>query len=135
MPLPKGQTNNPHGRPKKKNSLTEVLSKYGNKKIKLPDHLKENKELIDLEGMKCKDALAKRLWQLAVYEKEMPAIKYIYDRIDGKPINTIIAGTDLGNMEVLKAVQKDLFSEDELEGAQDEGTLEPPEETSASSGE
>jgi len=135
MPLSKGQTNNPHGRPKKKNSLTEVLSKYGNKKIIIPEHLKENKELKELDGMKCKDALAKRLWQLAIYDKEIPAIKYIFDRIDGKPINTIIAGTDLGNMEILKAVQKELFNEDELEGAQDEGTLEPPEATSASAGE
>jgi len=135
MPLSKGQTNNPHGRPRKDTSLTEVLEKYGNKKVKLPEHLKDNKELKDLDGMKCKDALAKKLWQLAIFEKEIPAIKYIFDRIDGKPINTIVAGKDLGNMEVLKAVQKELFSEDDLEGAQDEGTLGPPEKTSAGAGE
>jgi len=135
MPLPKGKTNNPHGRPKKDTSLTEVLSKYGNKRIKLPEHLKENEELKELEGMKCKDALAKKLWQLAVYKNEITAIKYIFDRIDGKPINTIVTGNDIGNISFITAVQKELFNEDDLEGAQDEGTLEPPEETSASAGE
>jgi len=135
MPLPKGKTNNPHGRPTKGTSLTEVLSKYGNKRIKLPEHLKENEELKELEGMKCKDALAKKLWQLAVYKNEITAIKYIFDRIDGKPINTIVAGNDIGNISFITAAQKELFNEDDLEGAQDEGTLEPPEETSASAGE
>ena len=135
MPLSKGQTNNPHGRPRKDTSLTEVLAKYGNKKIKLPDHLKNDKELKELDGMKCKDALAKKLWQLAIYEKEIPAIKYIFDRIDGKPIHTIVTGNDIGSISIIKATQKELFDMDELEGEQDEGTLEPPEETGAGTGE
>jgi len=135
MPLSKGQTNNPHGRPRKDTSLTEVLAKYGNKKIKLPDHLKNDKELKELEGMKCKDALAKKLWQLAIYEKEIPAIKYIFDRIDGKPIHTIVAGNDIKDIGIFKAIQKELFDMDELEGEQDEGNLEPPEEAGAGAGE
>jgi len=135
MPLSKGQTNNPHGRPRKDTSLTEVLAKYGNKKVKLPEHLKENEDLKELEGMKLKDALAKKLWQLAIFEKEIPAIKYIFDRIDGKPINTLITETDRGDMTVFKAIQKELFDMEELEGDQDEGYLEPPEETGSGSGE
>ena len=135
MPLGKGQTNNPHGRPKKDTSLTEVLAKFGNKKIKIPDHLKNVKELKEIDGMKAKDALAKKLWQLAIFHDEIPAIKYIFDRIDGKPINTIVAGGDIGNIAFVKAVQKELFNEDELEGIQDEGTLEPPEETGSGAGE
>jgi len=128
MPLKKGQTNNPHGRPRKNASLTELLAKYGNKKVSMPG----DKEY---DGMKLKDALAKRLWQLAVYDKDLASMRYIFDRIDGKPAQTIITNIDRGDMPIFKAVQKELFSEEEMEGMQDEGTLEPPEEAGPSAGE
>jgi len=127
MPLKKGQTNNPNGRPRKNASLTEYLAKYGNKKVVLPG--------TEFDGLKMRDALAKRLWQLAVYSKDMTAIKYIFDRIDGRPAQTIITDMDRGNMPVFNAIQKELFAEDELEGKQDEGTLEPPETASPGTGE
>jgi len=135
MPLRKGQTNNPHGRPRKNNSLTELLARYGNKKVKIPEDQIHNPDYKEMDGMKLKDALAKRLWQMAVFGKDVPSIKYIFDRIDGKPIHTLITEVDRGDMTVVKATQKDLFAEEDLEGAQDEGYLEPPEETSASSSE
>jgi len=128
MPLKKGQTNNPHGRPRKNASLTELLAKYGNKKVSMPG----NEEF---DGMKLKDALAKRLWQLAVYDKDLASMRYIFDRIDGKPAQTIITNIDRGDMPIFKTVQKELFSEEETEGIQDEGTLEPPEAPSPSAGE
>jgi hypothetical protein len=128
MPLKKGQTNNPHGRPRKNASLTELLAKYGNKKVSMPGN-------IEFDGMKLKDALAKRLWQLAVYDKDLASMRYIFDRIDGKPAQTIITNIDRGDMPIFKTVQKELFSEEEMEGIQDEGTLEPPEAASPSSGE
>ena len=124
MPLKKGQTNNLHGRPRKNKSITEILARYGNKKVVLAG--------TEYDGMRLKEALAKRLWQLAVYDKDMPAIKYIFDRIDGRPAQTIITNLDRGDIPIIKVVQKELFSEDELEGAQDEGTLEPPEAPSPS---
>jgi len=127
MPLKKGQTNNPYGRPRKNSSVTEILAKYGNKKVNFPG--------TDVHGMKLKDALAKRLWQLAVYDKDIASIKYIFDRIDGKPAQTILTNVDRGDMPIFKAAQKELFSEEEMEGIQDEGTLEPPEATGPSSGE
>jgi len=135
MPLPKGKTNNPHGRPKKNNSLTLLLAKYGNKKIEVPEEKRNDPELKELHGMKLKDALAKNLWQLAVFNKDITSIKYIFDRIDGKPINTVVTGNDIEDIGVLKAIQKELFNEEELGEIQDEGTLEPPEETGTSSGE
>jgi len=124
LPLKKGQTNNLHGRPRKNKSITEILARYGNKKVVLAG--------TEYDGMRLKEALAKRLWQLAVYDKDMPAIKYIFDRIDGRPAQTIITNLDRGDIPIIKVVQKELFSEDELEGAQDEGTLEPPEAPSPS---
>jgi len=128
MPLKKGQTNNLNGRPRKNASLTEMLAKYGNKKVVAPEYP-------EINGMRLKDALSKRVWQLAVYSKDMTAIKYIFDRIDGKPAQTIITDIDRGNMPVFKALQKELFAEEELGGIQDEGTLGPPEEASPSVGE
>jgi len=128
MGLKKGHTNNLNGRPKKNASLTEMLAKYGNKKVVAPEYP-------EINGLRLKDALAKRLWQLAVYSKDLPSIKYIFDRIDGKPAQTIITDIDRGNIPVFKALQKELFTEDDLGGIQDEGTLEPPEETGAGAGE
>jgi len=127
MPLVKGQTNNLHGRPKKKNSVTEILARYGGRKVNYPGS--------EYHGMKLRDALAKRLWQLAVYDKDMTAIRYIFDRIDGRPAQTIITETDRGDMTIIQATQKELFAEEDLQGAQDEGYLEPPEETIAGAGE
>ena len=135
MPLKKGQTNNPHGRPRKNASLTELLAKYGNKKFKVPEKYKELKELNELDGLKLKDALAVCLWQLALYNRDLPAMRYIFDRIDGKPAMTIITNIDRGDMPIIKTAQKELFSEEEMEGIQDEGTLEPPEEAVPSAGE
>ena len=127
MPLKKGQTNNPHGRPRKNSSVTEVLAKYGNKKV-------EASSYPEINGMKLRDALAKRLWQLAVYEKDLSAIRYIFDRIDGRPAQTIITNIDRGDIPIIKTTQKELFGEDDLEGVQDEGTLEPPATPGSSAG-
>jgi len=135
MPLSKGQTNNPKGRPKKNNSLTLLLAKYGNKKIDIPEDKRDDPQFKDMHGMKLKDALAKNLWQLAVFNKDITSIKYIFDRIDGKPINTVVTGNDIKDLGILKAIQKELFNEEELGGIQDEGTMEPPEEAGAGVGE
>jgi hypothetical protein len=68
------------------------------------------------------------IWQKAIYEKDMVAGKYIFDRIDGKPVETLKAEIDRGDIPLFKALQKELFETEELEGGQDAGTLEPPEE-------
>ncbi|MDR0486995.1 MAG: hypothetical protein LBG91_01975 [Treponema sp.] len=136
MPLGKGQTNNRNGRPRKNQSLTEMLVKHGNKKIKIPpdDPRFSDPKFKELDGMKLRDALSTKLWQLAIFKDDLPAMKYIFDRIDGKPIQTLRAEIDRGDMEVITAVQKDLFEDEDLEGVQDEGTLEPPEEAGSGAG-
>lgn len=67
----KGESGNPHGRPKKGNTLTEVLLELAELKREGDD--KPRKEM-----------LAAKLWDIAI-EGDTVAIKYIYDRIDGKP--------------------------------------------------
>ena len=61
MPFKKGQSGNPNGRPKKYKSFTEALEKAITP-----------------------DMLAKKLKEL-VMKGDVHAIKYCYDRIEGKP--------------------------------------------------
>lgn len=115
MPLSKGQTNNRNGRPRKNGSLTEYLARYGNKTI-IDPHSK-------FKGKKGREVLVERLYELAIENKDLPAIKYIFDRIDGKPIETLRAEIDRGDISVIKTLQKELFDLNELE-EQDAGTVE-----------
>lgn len=74
---------NRSGRPKKGKTLTDILEKHGGKKdVKVigPD----GEEIL----LSRREALAKELWELAL-TGDVAAIKYIYDRIDGKPIDTV----------------------------------------------
>jgi len=79
-----GVSGNPAGRPKKGNSLTDILESLGKKK--------ENYYGRDLER---RQALAEMLWSKAIDDKDIMAAKYIFDRIDGTPIaRNEISGPD-----------------------------------------
>lgn len=60
-----GQSGNPAGRPKKGQALTDIL-----------------KEKVD------KAEIAAKLIEIAM-RGDVTALKYIYDRIDGKPVETV----------------------------------------------
>ena len=77
-----GNCANPKGRPRKEHSLTAILEQLGD-------------EPWGESGVTRKQALAALLWQKAIDEGDMPAIKYIYDRIDGLPVaKQEISGND-----------------------------------------
>jgi hypothetical protein len=63
-----GQSGNPAGRPPKGEALTDIL-----------------KEKVD------KHAIAEKLIEVAMDKGDLAALKYIYDRIDGRPKETIDA--------------------------------------------
>jgi hypothetical protein len=74
----KGQSGNPNGRPKKKETLTYILREYGKKK----DITYKKKKITRQEK------LCIKLWELAL-KGNKDCIKYIFDRIDGKPVYTV----------------------------------------------
>ena len=79
MKFKPGESGNPKGRPKKAEALTEILrTQLAKAKIQYPD----GSQLV------AKEALAAKLIELAM-EGDVPALKYIYDRIDGKPAQSI----------------------------------------------
>jgi len=69
-----GQSGNPAGRPKKGECLTDIL--------------RNQAALLDVDTtdgpIARREALSRKLWAMAM-TGDMAAIKYIYDRIDGKP--------------------------------------------------
>jgi hypothetical protein len=66
---------NRNGRPRKGQSLTEALEKELRKK--------------QATGKTGKAELARTLVDLAINDRDVTAIKYIMDRIDGKPKETV----------------------------------------------
>jgi len=88
-----GQSGNPNGRPKKEYCLTDILKAQGNL---------EDIEIKDGTKITRKQAVAKKLWALAM-GGDVAALKYLFDRIDGRPLQTIEAQvikrqTDLSNL-------------------------------------
>lgn len=102
-----GQSGNPKGRAKKQQSLTDILKKQGNKKD------------VEINGKKYskKEALAIILWQMAL-NRNLAAIRYIYDRIDGIPTQTIEMEHDFNDeiMERLEMLRNRNYKELGFEG-------------------
>ena len=78
----KGQSGNPAGRPPKGAALTDILISELNKKQ---------------NGKERKQILAEMLIEKAITEKDIQAIKYIFDRIDGKVTEKVQVTGDDGN--------------------------------------
>jgi len=76
MPFSKGQSGNPQGRPKKGETLTDLLRE----KIEAPKTAKEKHTR--------KELIIERLITLAE-GGDLAALKYVFDRIDGRPKESI----------------------------------------------
>jgi hypothetical protein len=68
-----GQSGNPKGRPRKGCCLTEIVEKKLNQKV---------------NGIKQRELIADKLIALAI-GGDVPALKYLFDRIDGRPKETL----------------------------------------------
>jgi hypothetical protein len=74
------QNINRAGRPKKGKTLTDILEKHGKRR----DIEYVDEKTGEVKKRSRKEELARELWALAM-DGDIQAIKYIYDRIDGKP--------------------------------------------------
>jgi hypothetical protein len=101
---------NRRGRPRKGKTLTDALAKYAASK--------------DEAGTRRGEVLAKKLFELAA-GGDVAAIKYIYDRIDGKPVETVRAAVASGALPVFLVSGKESLEEDEHDA---DDTLETPAE-------
>lgn len=70
----KGQSGNPGGRPKSGESLSSILRKKMDQVI-----------TVDGQEITAKEMIAIRLLELAINKKDLNALKYCFDRIDGTP--------------------------------------------------
>jgi hypothetical protein len=90
-----GQSGNPKGRAKKDQTLTAALKKFGKKRV------------VEIDGKKYsrKDALAIIMWEMALRQRYFPAIKYLYDRMDGLPKQQIDANLEHGGEIIIKRIK------------------------------
>lgn len=111
-PWKPGQSGNPNGRPKKGQTMTDILQKT----------MDEMAITINGQTVDGKKALAMKLLQLALQKNDFGALKYCYDRIDGmarqqiaidhgeNPMVRILFGEDkmdLSNLEIFTGEKKE----------------------------
>jgi hypothetical protein len=114
---------NRKGRPKKGQTLTDILDWALDQKRKI-----KNEETGEEKSLLLRQMLAQRLIYKAVDEGDVPAIKYIFDRLDGRPKETIEMSEkrdDLpDNPEERRAMAERLREELGLSGAREPATAQ-----------
>jgi len=109
MPFVKGKSGNPLGRTPKEHSFTRILEELGDvKDVSMKDGKVTRKQ-----------ALAEAIWQKAITDRDMAAIRYIYDRIDGQPIASLDARISERRPILIDAACDELPEPDGTDGAPD----------------
>jgi len=85
MPFSKGRSGNPKGRPKKGQTMTDILNWALDQKRKIKDS-ETGKE----KALLLRQILAEKLINKAVDDGDVAALKYIFDRLDGRPMESIV---------------------------------------------
>jgi hypothetical protein len=87
MPIPFTKNDpriNRKGRPRKGQTMTDILNWALDQKRKITD-VKTGEE----KSLLLRQVLAQKLIDKAIDDGDVPAIKYIFDRLDGKPKETV----------------------------------------------
>ena len=96
MPMPFTKNDpriNRKGRPKKGQCLTDILAWTLDQKAKIKDD-----ETGEEKSILLRHALARKLIDKAVNDGDVAAMKYIFDRLDGKPKETIEMSEERGDI-------------------------------------
>ena len=91
----KGQINNPNGRPKKEHSLTDLLKEA----LEQPHND---------TGKTKKQVVIETLYRIATEKEDVVMLKYLFDRIDGKPLQTIEANVRRPDVDLTNLTKKEL---------------------------
>jgi len=112
MAFTKGDSNiNRKGRPRKGQSLTDILQWALDQKKTVKNKQGETREVL------ARQLLAEKIVTLALDGRgDIQAIKYIMDRIDGKPIETIRSTTITDDITNLTSEERDRRIEELLNG-------------------
>jgi len=103
---------NRKGRPKKGQSLTDILQWALDQKKTV-----KNKTSGEIREVLARQLLAEKVVDLAINGRgDIQAIKYIMDRIDGKPIETIRSATVTDDITNLTSEERDKRIEELLNG-------------------
>lgn len=97
-PFKPGVSGNPNGRPKKEYCLTDILKEQGN----IEDAVNEVGTKVSR-----KNAIAEKLWGMAT-GGDVVAIKYLMDRVDGKPLQQIEATVQEKEIDMSRYTEEEL---------------------------
>lgn len=84
------QNINRKGRPKKEHSMTHILATV----------MKEEQVKYNGQYISGKEAVSRKALELAM-KGDMTAIKYIFDRIDGTPVQQVVQSNEMDDMKTM----------------------------------
>jgi len=93
MPFKPGQSGNPNGRPKKGQTFTDLLKEYLAQETKEP-------------GKTRYDKLIEKMYEFAM-QPDATMMKYLVDRVDGKPAESVQLSSDADEPMEITIVVKD----------------------------
>ena len=92
-----GKSGNPRGRPRRGRSVRELVTRIGQERVLFGNEAPgADGEPVDAVEMTRLEALARVLWNKAIFEENLPAVIAIIERLEGKPVQPVAAKVKAG---------------------------------------